>query len=120
LHNTNAQHSGEHRLARLRGRCCEVSSDRAVAARGCSKLGDGKVVLTGGSHRWRSERGTRWEQRRAQSKMRRGEGKGEICYDDGGSAGYIDGAKTVGRVHVGEKVGSGQSETVGATMVCEW
>jgi hypothetical protein len=35
-------------------------------------------------------------QRRAQSKMRRGEGKGDVCFDDGGGTGYIDGAKTVG------------------------
>jgi hypothetical protein len=54
------------RLARARKRCCEASSGHTAIARGRGKLGDGKVVLTGGSHRWRSGRGTRWEQ----SKMR--------------------------------------------------
>jgi hypothetical protein len=36
--------------------------------------------------------------------MRR-EGKDEVCFNDGGGAGYMDGAKTGGRVHVGAMLG---------------
>jgi hypothetical protein len=113
----NARCSGELRLARACGLCCEASSGRPTAACGHDKLGNIKVgllvALAGGAVG--EEHGGSRGGRRAKCDEEKAKVMFALTME--AAQGILMVLKPWARVHVPEKVGGGRSETVGVTKV---